>query len=170
MNRKTKISLIVAMDQKGVIGKGNELPWHLSTDLKNFKHVTMDKPIIMGRKTHESIGKPLPGRRNIIVTRNTDFQSEGCEVCHSLDEAIKLCEADEELVIIGGSELYHDALDVVFRIYLTEVHADVEGDVYFPAFDKGEWDLLLKDDVDADENNDYPFTMSILEKRHPLYW
>jgi dihydrofolate reductase len=170
MKRKTKISMIVAMDQKGVIGKGNELPWHLPTDLKNFKHITMEKPVIMGRKTHESIGKPLPGRRNIIITRNSDYHSEGCETCHNLDEAIKLCEEDEELIIIGGREIYRDALDVVFRIYLTEVHADVDGDVFFPAFDKGEWDLLLRDDVAADENNEYSFTMSILERRHPLYW
>ncbi len=170
MKGKTKISMIVAMDQKGVIGRGSELPWHLSTDLKNFKKITMDKPIIMGRKTHESIGKPLPGRRNIIVTRNNGYQSEGCEVCHSLDEAIASCQDDDEMVIIGGSELYREALEVVSRMYLTEVHADVDGDVYFPAFDKGEWDLIIKDDVEADDNNEYPYTMSILEKRHPLYW
>jgi len=170
MKRKTKISLIVAVDQKGVIGRDDELPWHLSTDLKNFKKVTMGKPIIMGRKTHESIGKPLPGRQNIIITRNKDFQADGCKVCHHFDDAIEMCENEEEVVVIGGSEIYRIALDFVNRIYLTEVHADVDGNIFLPVIDRVEWDEIIREDIPADDKNEYPFSMLILEKRHSLYW
>ena len=165
-----KISIIVAMDQKGVIGRNNALPWHLSDDLKNFKKLTMGKPIIMGRKTHESIGKPLAGRKNIIITRNKNYDAQGCKVCNNIDEALSLCNDEEEVIIIGGRDIYDLALSHAHRIYLTEVHADVMGDVYFPVIDRVEWDEIERVDFDADDNNDYPFSCLILEKRHQLYW
>jgi dihydrofolate reductase len=165
-----KLSLIVAMDKNRVIGRDGKLPWHLSDDLKNFKKITLNKPVIMGRKTHESIGKPLPGRKNIIITRNENYQAQGCEVCHDLNEALKLCASDEEAVIIGGAEIYSQALDRVDRIYLTEVYAEVEGDVYFPEYGRESWDEIIRDDYEANDKNDYPFSCFILERRHPLYW
>jgi len=165
-----KISLIVAMDQKGVIGRENSLPWHLSSDLKNFKKATMGKPVIMGRKTNESIGKSLPGRKNIIITRNENYSSSDCIVCHNLDEAFDICANDEEVVIIGGREIYQLGLEHAHRIYLTEVQADVMGDVYFPLFDRNEWDEIDEQKFIADEENDYPFNCLILEKKDPLYW
>ena len=165
-----KISIIVAMDKKGVIGRNNALPWHLSDDLKNFKKLTMGKPIIMGRKTHDSIGKPLPGRKNIIITRNKNYTAQGCQVYHTLDEALSLCADEEEVIIIGGRDIYELALPHAHRIYLTEVHADVEGDVYFPDIDRVEWDEIERIPFEADDKNDYPFSCLILEKRHHLYW
>ena len=165
-----KLSLIVAMDKNRVIGREGKLPWHLSDDLRNFKKITLNKPVIMGRKTHESIGKPLPDRKNIIITRNPDYEADGCVVCHDLDAALKLCAQDEEAVIIGGAEIYRQALDRVDRIYLTEVQAEVEGDVYFPDFGRASWDEIIRDDYVADDNNEYPFSCFILERRHPLYW
>jgi dihydrofolate reductase len=165
-----KISIIVAMDRKGVIGRDNELPWHLGTDLKNFKKITMGKPVIMGRKTHDSIGKALPGRKNIIITRDEAYEAEGCEVCHGLDEALAVCKDAEEAVIIGGRDIYELALPRAHRIYLTEVQADIMGDVYFPDIDRTGWDEIERIDFEADEQNDFPFSCSILEKRHSLYW
>jgi dihydrofolate reductase len=165
-----KISIIVAMDQKGVIGRDNALPWHLSSDLQNFKKLTMGKPVIMGRKTYESIGKPLPGRKNIIITRNHTYDAEGCHVCQNLDQALSDCDGEEEVLIIGGRDIYNLALDLVHRIYLTQVHADVDGDVFFPVIDRTEWDEIERADFNADEKNEYPFSCLILEKRHHLYW
>ena len=165
-----KLSLIVAMDKNRVIGKEGKLPWHLSDDLKNFKKITLHKPVIMGRKTHESIGKALPERKNIIVTRKPDYSVEGCTVCHSLEEALNLCSGDEEAIVIGGADIYAQVLDRVDRIYLTEVHTEIEGDVYFPDFKRESWDEIIRDDYPANEQNDYPFSSFILEKRHPLYW
>ncbi|MGK0298184.1 MAG: dihydrofolate reductase [Gammaproteobacteria bacterium] len=165
-----KISIIVAMDQKGVIGRDSDLPWHLSTDLQNFKRITMGKPIIMGRKTHESISKPLPGRRNIIITRNKNYEAEGCHVCHNLDEALSLCNHNDEVIVIGGRDIYALALDKVTCIYLTEVHADVMGDVFFPVFDRSEWDVVERVEFNADEKNEFAFSFLMLGKQHKLYW
>lgn len=165
-----KISLIVAMAENRVIGRDNSLPWHLSDDLKSFRRITMNKPVVMGRKTHESIGRPLPGRQNIVISRNSDYQAEGCTVCHDLNEAFRLCAAEEEVVVIGGHAIYRLALERAHRIYLTEVHAEIEGDVSFPDFNRGEWDEIERVDYPADDRNDYPFTTLLLEKRHPLYW
>jgi len=164
-----KISIIVAMDQKGTIGRGNVLPWHLSSDLKNFKKLTMGKPIIMGRKTYESIGKPLEGRKNIIVTRNEEYNAKGCDICPNINEALSLYN-EEEVVIIGGREIYQIALPLAHRIYLTEVHAKVEGDVFFPIVNRTEWDEIERVDFNADCENEYPFSTLILEKRHHLDW
>ena len=133
------ISIIVAMDRNGVIGLEGDLPWHLSSDLKHFRAITMGKPLIMGRKTHESIGRPLPGRKNIVLTRSKDFLAEGCVVVNSQEQALELVADVEEVMFMGGAGIYDEALSHANRLYLTEVHADVNGDVYFPEFDKIDW-------------------------------
>lgn len=154
------------MDENGGIGKDNRLPWHLSADLKRFKSITMGHHIIMGRKTYESIGKPLPGRTNIVVTRNPDYEAEGCIVVHSLDAALDLARenGEDEAFITGGREIFAQALETADRIYLTRVHAVVPADVYFPDFDQGEWSEVDSHYHPADEVNDYPFTMKLLVK------
>jgi len=156
------ISIIVAMDEKGVIGLEGDLPWRLSADLKHFRAITMSKPLIMGRKTHESIGRPLPGRK--VLTRANDFDAEGCTIVHSLDDAFQAAGDVDEIIIMGGSRIYDQSLARANRLYLTEVHADVSGDVYFPEFDKGEWLELERQDYSADEKNDFDFSFVVLER------
>lgn len=135
-----RVSLIVAMAKDRVIGKENGLPWHLPADLKYFKATTMGKPIVMGRKTFESIGRPLPGRKNIVITRNPEWQAEGITVCASLADARHQCVDADEVMIIGGAQIYAATLPSVDRVYLTEVDTIVEGgDAYFPAIDESEW-------------------------------
>ena len=137
-----QLSLIVAAARNGVIGRNNALPWHLPEDLKYFKRVTMGKPILMGRKTFESIGRALPGRSNLVITRNGEWQAEGVQVVRSLEAALSLAEdialidGVDELMVIGGAQIYAEALPRSERIYLTEVDADVEGDAYLPAIDR----------------------------------
>ena len=139
------VSIIVAVSTNNVIGAGGGMPWTLPSDLKNFRRLTMGKPIIMGRKTHESIGRPLDGRTNIVVTRNPDFASDGVIVCASLDDAFEqghataTSEGVDEICIIGGGEIYRAALDRVNRVYLTRVHRVVEGDTVFPILDPEAW-------------------------------
>ncbi len=134
------LALIVAMARNGVIGKSGTLPWHIPEDLKHFRRVTTGHAIIMGRTTHVSIGKPLPSRRNIVLTRSASFVAEGCEVVHTLGEAIALArETDPEPVIIGGAAVYEEALPLVTRMHVTEVARDVDGDVRFPDFDRSAW-------------------------------
>jgi len=159
------ISIIVAMDKKGVIGHEGDLPWHLSADLKHFKAVTMGKPLIMGRKTHESIGRPLPGRKNIIMTRSPGFIAEGCTVVLSLDDAFQAAGDVEEVMIMGGSAIYDQSLARTDRLYLTEVHTDVSGDVYFPEFNKSEWVELEREDHSADDKNDHDYSFVVLERK-----
>ena len=127
------ISLIVAMDRQGVIGAGGALPWRLSGDLKHFKAITMGKPIIMGRKTHESIGRPLPGRENIVITRQKDYRAAGCAVFHGIETALEACANHAEVMVMGGASLYEELLPRAARIYLTRVEAEVTGDTWFPA-------------------------------------
>lgn len=158
------LSLIVAMDQQGVIGINNSLPWRLSADLKNFKKVTMGKPIVMGRKTYESIGKPLPGRENIIITRSDDYEVEGCKVFNTLEEMYEYCADVEEVVIIGGAELYKQTFAKVDRIYLTEVHTKVEGDTFFPEFDRSQWREVERKEFEANEKNQYAFSFTVLDR------
>ncbi len=159
------ISIIVAMDEKGVIGLEGDLPWRLSADLKHFRAITMSKPLIMGRKTHESIGRPLPGRKNIVLTRANDFDAEGCTIVHSLDDAFQAAGDVDEIIIMGGSRIYDQSLARAGRLYLTEVHADIGGDVYFPEFDKGEWVELERQDHSADEKNDFDYSFVVLERK-----
>lgn len=159
-----QLSIIVAMDRNRVIGKGDALPWHISSDLKNFKNITMGKPIIMGRKTHESIGRPLPGRENIILTRDKTYQVEGCTVLHSMDEIFKHCKNVEEVMVTGGSEIYNMSLEQASHLYLTEVHTEIEGDTFFPEFDRSEWKEVSREDFSADEKNEFDYSFVLLER------
>ena len=135
------LSLIVAQGDNRVIGRQGGMPWHLSGDFKFFKATTMGKPVVMGRKTHQSIGRPLPGRTNIVVTRDPDFQAEGVELARDMAAALKLAAAtgSPEIMVIGGAEIYRQALPEADRIYLTEVHLSPDGDAHFPALSAQEW-------------------------------
>ena len=163
-----KLSLIVAMDDRGVIGREGGLPWRLSADLRNFKNVTMGKPLLMGRRTHESIGRPLPGRENIIISRDPSYRAEGCRNFRSLEEALEHCTDVDEVMVVGGAEVYRQALDRASRIYLTEVHASVDGDVYFPVLDRGQWSEMERRDFTADENNEYDYSFVILDRKREV--
>lgn len=135
----TKLSIIVAIANNRVIGINNTLPWHLSEDLKRFKGLTMGHHIIMGRKTYESLGRLLPGRTTVIVTRNAHYKAEGALIAHSLQAAVALCKDDDEVFLIGGTELYQDGLKLAHKLYITEIALDVEGDAFFPDFSRQEW-------------------------------
>lgn len=134
-----RIAIIAAMARHRVIGIRNTLPWHLPEDLQHFKRLTMGHHIIMGRKTYESIGRPLPGRTTVIVTRDAGFAQAGCLVAASLEQALALCEGDAEVFFVGGAQIYAQALTLADRLYLTEIDAEYEGDAWFPAFDRGQW-------------------------------
>jgi dihydrofolate reductase len=134
-----RICLIAALAANGVIGKNNALPWHLPADLKHFKALTLGHPVVMGRKTYESIGRPLPGRRNLVITRNRGYSAQDCEVVHSLDAAIAACRGAQEIFVIGGAELYRESLPRAHCLELTEIRANVEGDTTFPEFSRSEW-------------------------------
>jgi len=158
------ISIIVAMDEHGVIGVNGALPWRLSADLKHVKETTLGKPVLMGRKTHESIGRPLPGRENIVITRDAHFQSRGCTIFHDIDTALDYCKDQDEIVIMGGAQLYRQTLPRADRIYLTEVHASVRGDTWFPEFNRTQWREMFREDHDADKKNEYPYSFVLLER------
>lgn len=135
----TQLSIIVAVAHDGVIGVNNTLPWHLPEDLKRFRALTMGHHIIMGRKTYDSLGRLLPGRTTVIVTRNENYKVEGALVAHSLEAAIALCEDDEEVFLIGGAELYQAGLKLAHKLYITEIELDVAGDAFFPKLVSTEW-------------------------------
>ena len=143
------------MSKNRVIGNNNELIWKLSSDLKRFKELTTGHPVVMGRKTYESIGRPLPNRRNIIITRNSEYEVEGCEVVSSLEEALLL--TNNDCFIIGGGEIYKQSLELADKIYLTLVHKDFEGDTQFPELIK-EWDIIDNKDFEADQKNEYNYS------------
>lgn len=160
-----KLAIIVATDEQGLIGKDNDLPWKLSADLQYFRRVTMGKPIIMGRNTHDSIGRALPGRKNIIVTKNKAYQAEGCMVVHSVDDALLACEQVEEVMVMGGASLYEQFLPRADKLYLTQVHASLtEGDTWFPKWHKNEWSEISREDYLADDKNDYAYSFIVYEK------
>jgi len=161
------VSLIVAVDEAGGIGKDGRLPWRLSSDLKRFKEITMGHHIIAGRKTYESIGKPLPGRETIVVTRNPSYTEEGISVAHSLAEAIELARSrgETEAIIVGGAEIYREALALVDRIYLTQVAATVDADTYFPEWDVAEWKEEESATIPADEKNQHACSFKVLSRR-----
>lgn len=161
------VSALVAAARNGVIGRDNQLPWRLPNDLKFFKRMTLGKPIIMGRKTHESIGRALPGRRNLVITRNPEYRSEGGEVFGSLVDALKACMEEVEVCIIGGASIYNQAfeLDLVDKLYLTRVEADVEGDTFFTVPTGIEWAETDREAHPADKKHAYPYTFITLEKR-----
>jgi dihydrofolate reductase len=158
------ISIIVAAAENGAIGAEGELPWKLSDDLKRFKAVTMGKPIVMGRKTWESIGRALPGRQNIVITRQEGYQATGCDVVASPDEAIAVAGEADEVMIIGGSQVYELFLPIADRIYLTRVHADVDGDAFFGAPGEREWRLVSEEQHKADERNEFDFSFRLYER------
>lgn len=161
-----KISLIVAMSANCVIGRDNKMPWHLSADLKRFRAITMNAPILMGRKTFESIGKPLDGRTNMILSKNLDYQSEGCLVFYSLDTALNAARNyGEELFIIGGATLYKMALPLAQRLYLTDIEAEFGGDTFFPDMDFNEWNEIACERITDDVSVDFNYRFLILEKK-----
>lgn len=160
------ISLIWAMDENRVIGRNNKLPWHLPEDLKFFKRVTMGHPIAMGRKTYESIGKPLPGRENIIITRDSHYKKEGCTVLHSIDELREYAdEKDTEVFVIGGAEIFKDILPFADRLYLTKIYHAFEGDTYFPIFDTGQWELESREPGTRNDKNPYDYEYLIYKRK-----
>lgn len=159
------ISMIWAMDRNGLIGKGNNMPWRLPEDWVNMKKTTMGHPIIMGRKTFESIGgKALPGRLNVVVTRNSDFSAEGFEVCHSIDEALKYGEKDEAF-IFGGADIYKAFIPYADRLYVTLIDHEFVGDTYFPEVDYNDWKLVSKVQGKQDKKNLYIYYFLIYERK-----
>ncbi len=160
------INLIVAIAQNGVIGGDNRLLWHISEDLKNFKRITSGHPVIMGRKTFESLGRALPNRQNIVITRQ-DIEFEGCQVVHSLSEALSLFTAEEQVFIIGGAEIYREGLELSHRLYITRVHHDYEGDTLFPEYDPSQWELTHSEHFERGEKYEYPFSF---EEYHTTKW
>lgn len=159
------ISLIVAASSNNVIGIQGELPWRLSSDLKRFKALTMGKPIVMGRITHESIGRALPGRQNIVITRQTDYDADECDVVQSIDAAIAAAGVAEEIMVIGGGHIYEQFLPHADRIYLTRVQAEIDGDAFLPDFAAAEWREVTNEQHAADASNDYDYVFMTLERR-----
>jgi dihydrofolate reductase len=158
-------SLVVAMAANRVIGRDNALPWRLPADLAHFKKVTMGHPIVMGRRTYESIGRPLPGRKNIVVTRNASFQAPGCTVVPSLEAAWKVAGDADEVCVIGGTSLFEESLPIADVIHLTEVEAEVPGDTYFPHFDRSQWREKEIARQPADARHAYPIRILELERK-----
>lgn len=158
------VSSIVAISENNAIGKNNQLLWHLPADLRHFKQVTSGRSIIMGRKTFDSVGKPLPNRRNIVVTRQ-DIKIEGCEVVKSVDEGLALCAGEDEVFIGGGAEIYKLTMDKTDRIYLTIVHQSFDADTFFPEIDYNVWKETAREDHQPDEKNKLPYSFITLERR-----
>ncbi|MDE7451040.1 MAG: dihydrofolate reductase [Alistipes sp.] len=158
------ISIIVAVAENGVIGDRNALLWHISEDLRRFKMLTSGHPVVMGRKTYESLGRPLPNRRNVVISRQK-LQIKGCEVVHSLDEALALFSADEEVFIIGGAQIYAAALPIADRFYLTRVEHPYEGDTRFPDWNPAQWRLVAFERFERGAEYPYPFTFEVYERR-----
>lgn len=158
------ISLIVAMDENRVIGCKNKLPWNIPSELKYFRETTKGKPVIMGRKTHDSIGRPMPERLNIIVTRDKDCKADGCVVVNSREDAIKAAKGSDEIMVIGGAEIYKLFLPIADRLYITKVHGTFRGDTYFPEFDENEWVKAREKFVEKDDENRYSYTIMVLER------
>ncbi len=158
------ISIIAAMADNRVIGIDNSLPWNLPADMKWFRQQTMNKPVLMGRKTFDSIGKPLPKRRNIVISRDIALEIEGCEVVGTIDEALNLCADENEVMIIGGASFYEQMLPRANRLYLTLVHADIAGDAWFPELDFEHWREIQRTDHRADESNAFDVSFVILER------
>ena len=161
--------MIVAHAHHRVIGKNNDMPWHLPADLAYFKKTTLGKPIIMGRKTYQSIGRPLPGRKNIVISRDVNFQAEGVEIVNSVDAALTLVADVEEVMVIGGGAIYQHCLAKAQRLYITHIDADIEGDTFFPEYNLNEWrkvssQLFSADEISADENNAYSLEFAVYER------
>ncbi len=160
------ISMIAAMDKNRLIGNGPDIPWQLPADRRHFRDMTIGKPVVMGRKTFETLKRPLGKRQNIILTRNTAYKApEGCIVVHSVEEVLNVCKDSEELMICGGAPIYEAFLAHADRLYLTQVHATFEGDVYFPAFDMEAWREVKRIDGESDEKNPYSYSFLFLERK-----
>ena len=158
------ISIIVAVAQGGVIGGGGDLLWHISEDLRRFKQITSEHTVIMGRKTYDSIGRPLPRRRNIVITRSEEWSAEGCERASSLEQAVGMCEGEQEIFVIGGGEIYRQAMPLADRLYLTRVEKVYAGDTYFPEIRADEWRELSNERYERGEKFEYPFEFVDLER------
>ena len=159
-----KISIIVAIDENGLIGKRNGLPWKLPADLKHFKTLTSGHTVIMGRKTYDSIGKPLPNRTNIVVSKSDDLQIDGCITVKSPEEALKASLENQEIFVIGGAEIYRQFLPLAQTIYMTEIHNKFDGDIFFPTIDYDEWKEKERQDFEADDMNLYKYSFITLER------
>lgn len=160
----TKISMIAAMDNHRVIGNQNKLPWHLPADLKHFKELTLGKSILMGRKTFASIGRPLPERKNIVITRDSLFKAAGCEIYHSIPEALVKTAAEPEIMIIGGADIFEQFLPLAQTLYLTIIKHDFVGDTYFPQLDLSEWQEIACHEHEPDEKNNYAYKFITLTR------
>jgi dihydrofolate reductase len=161
------ISAIVATAKNGVIGADNEIPWYLPADFQYFKRTTLDHHIIMGRNCFESIGRPLPKRTNVIITRNPYYIASGCVVCHNIEEALALAKSngEKEAFIIGGGEIYAQSLHLCKRLYLTEIDLEVEGSIFFPKLDSRDWELISEEPHQKDEKNEYDYNFKVYKRR-----
>jgi dihydrofolate reductase len=164
------ISLIAAVSENNVIGKNNDLPWHLPMDMKYFRDTTMGHCVIMGRKNYDSIPlkyRPLEGRTNIIMTRQKDFRADGCIVVNSVEAALEECRKknEAEVFIIGGADIFNQTVDVASKIYYTKIHHIFEGDAFFPVIDESKWKLVSQKDIPADEKNKFPFSFCVFERK-----
>ena len=160
------VSLIAAMDQNRLIGNGPDIPWQMPVDRRHFRDMTLGKPVVMGRKTFETLKRPLGKRRNIVLTRNRSYEvPKGCIVTHSVEEVLNVCKDSEELMICGGAPIYEAFLPHANRLYLTQIDATFEGDVYFPAFDMEAWQEVKRIDGEPDEKNPYPYSFLFLERK-----
>ena len=160
------ISLVLAIAENDVIGRDGTIPWHLPDDLERFKAITMGHTIVMGRKTFEAIGKPLPNRRNVVLTRNRDFEGMDLTVFHEFEAALSSAAGEEEVFVIGGAEVFSEALPRAGRVYMTAVHAEIEGDTKFSEFEESGWELLEDQFHDSDEKHQHPFSFRIYERAH----
>lgn len=162
-----QISIIVAMSENRVIGINNQLPWHLPADLQHFKSITMGKPILMGRKTFDSIGRPLPGRQNIVVTRDPNFSPEQVTVAHSPEAALTAASDHDEVMVIGGASFYAQMLPQASRLYLTVVHQSIEGDAYFPELNESEWETIESIRHPTDTSNPVAYSFLTRQRIQP---
>jgi len=160
----TKLSMIVATANNRIIGKDNDMPWHLPADLAYFKKTTLGKPVIMGRKTYESIGRPLPGRRNIVISRDATYHAEGVDTVTTVDAALALVSDVEEVMVIGGGAIYTHCLPAATRLYITHIEAEIAGDTQFPFYDLNVWKKVSSDKRIADEKNAYNLDFCVYEK------
>lgn len=164
--KKPSLSIAVAVGENFAIGKNNQLLWHMPADLKFFKQTTSGHTVVMGRKTFDSVGRPLPNRRNIIITRDPELKIDGAEVVNSLDEAISITKNEEKSIfIVGGAEIYRQALPKTAILYLTTIHHTFDADTFFPEIDRNDWNVISSDSHKADEKNKYNYTFEVLERK-----
>jgi dihydrofolate reductase len=159
------VSIVVAASANGVIGRNGKLPWHIPDDLRRFRELTLGKPVVMGRRTYDSIGRPLPGRRNIVISRQSSLRLSGCDLVESTAGALELAAGADEVMIIGGERVYEELLPRTTRIHMTRVHATIEGDAFFPALESDEWRILWSEEHPATDMQPLSFTFETLERR-----